>query len=416
MLAGEIIKFYRQKAGLTQEQLGKGICTPSYVSKIELGQTECSSEIIVLIADRLNIDFDNEVSNFKILGKKLHSWHKAIIMQRMNDIEEFKKELEKLPFINSSHYGPLYHLLQARYYILKQNFEKANVILNDIQKEYPVLPPFEQNLLKHVWGIYYIANCVTNRTENHQKAVRVLNEINKEEYGNSEYYYDLALAYHCIDSKVMAYSYAEKALRYFKETNNTLMSINAESLMLLQIGNDMYLDMDELAESYQNLIYHCEILHAPVKKGMLLNNLGYEYSKRKDFANAHKYYKKVLQMTEKSSIIYLPRLFNYLESGLDGNLIPKRNLLQKAKEGKFLSRELDNRFFKILFKLLIYRIENKLDQYYSFIEKDALPYLKLNDHTSLINMYAKQLYNFYMEKEQYEKVAQVSTILIEGVS
>ena len=87
-----------------------------------------------------------------------------------------------------------------------------------------------------------------------------------EDYGNPECYYDLAVAYHFIDSKVMSYFYCEKALRHFKKTNNFLQAFNAESLMLLQIGSDQYNDFKETEERYNNLIRDSEILGASNKK------------------------------------------------------------------------------------------------------------------------------------------------------
>ncbi|MDA6131262.1 helix-turn-helix transcriptional regulator, partial [Escherichia coli] len=83
MIEGEIIKFYRKKAGLTQEQLGFGICTLSYISKIERGHTACSAEIIELLSERLHLDIKKEILRFENLGNQLNQWHKAIVMRRL---------------------------------------------------------------------------------------------------------------------------------------------------------------------------------------------------------------------------------------------------------------------------------------------------------------------------------------------
>ena len=62
MLEGEIIKFYREKSGLTQAMLGEGICTPTHVSKIERGKTAYSPEIISLFSAVLNIDIQRKLN------------------------------------------------------------------------------------------------------------------------------------------------------------------------------------------------------------------------------------------------------------------------------------------------------------------------------------------------------------------
>ncbi|MFJ7935640.1 helix-turn-helix domain-containing protein [Sporosarcina sp. NPDC096371] len=415
MLEGKIIKFYRKKAGLTQEQLGRGICSVTHVSKIERGETSYSPEIIQLFSERLHIDIEQGVRRLEDIKRLLHRWHNAIIMQKMIEVEKLKKELEETTFIGFSNYDSLYRLLQARYYILQDELEKTYAIIQQFQLDDPDLPLYEKNLLLHIWGIYYISNYNNSSTENHQKAVKVLKKIDKDEYRNPEYYYHLAVAYYWINSKVNCYAYAEKALRHFKETNNYLRSINAESLMLLQLGDDIHVDFKEMTETYMNLIHDAETLHAPDKKEMLLNNLGYEHSKRKDYAGAQKYYKEALRMADKPSVLYLQRLHNYLGSCFEGKLLRKTAMLNKAKEGMSVAKELDNRLYKILFRLLIYRIEGELDQYYSFIEKEALPYFESNNHAALTNRYGKQLYHHFVKLKQYEKAVQISNIFMDAI-
>ncbi|MES9685233.1 helix-turn-helix transcriptional regulator, partial [Gottfriedia acidiceleris] len=125
MIEGEVIKFYRTKAGLTQEELGKGICSSKHVGKIERGSTSYSSEIITLFSERLQIDIRKEIANFENLENKLLNWHTAIIKLRMKEVDSYKKELEKTPFINSPKYDALYQLLLARYYLLKNDYKNT---------------------------------------------------------------------------------------------------------------------------------------------------------------------------------------------------------------------------------------------------------------------------------------------------
>ncbi|MBM7588093.1 transcriptional regulator with XRE-family HTH domain [Bacillus pakistanensis] len=416
MLEGEIIKFYRETAGLTQAQLGEGICTATHVSKIERGKTAYSADIISLFSERLGIDIQKEIESLKGIDKQLQNWHTAIIMQRKNVVEKIKKELEASPFIDSSKYAAHYQLLKARYYILHQEGEKANSIIKDIQKQHPNLTPYERNLLHHIQGIYYLNNYNNSNSEHQQKAIQVLKEINIDEYGNPEYYYHLAVAYHCIDSKVMAYRYADKALRYFKKTNNFLRAINAESVMLLQIGSDVYLDFQEMVERYENLIHDSEMLGALDKKGLLLNNLGNEYKKRKEYALAKKYFKQALSIEAETPISYLKRLSNYVDTCLEGKLSRKTTLLKKAKEGCSLAKQLDSKLYITLFKLLIYRIENNMEQYYSFIEEKALPQFQSSKHVLCINRYGKELYEYYVDSDQHLKALQLSKLFMCSIS
>lgn len=91
MIIGKIIKFYREKAGLTQGQLGEGICSVTHLSKIERGITEFSVEITHHLARRLGIDPEEETIRYHQLAKRLNEWHESMIMQRIQESEQIKK-------------------------------------------------------------------------------------------------------------------------------------------------------------------------------------------------------------------------------------------------------------------------------------------------------------------------------------
>ncbi|MED1205758.1 helix-turn-helix domain-containing protein [Heyndrickxia acidicola] len=415
MIEGEIIKFYRKKVGLTQEQLSKGICSVTHISKIERGQTAYSPEIIELFSERLQIDIENEIRRFESIEKLLHRWHHHIVMQRFNEMERTKKELEKVLLIHSSKYAPLYKLLQARYFLLHKNSEKALAIMQQVQHEHPELSHYERNLSMHIWGIYYMENYKGSGMKDHQKAIKVLLEIDTDVYRNPEYYYHLAVAYYFINSNVMAYAYAEKSLGHFKQTNNYLWALNAESLMLAIKGDDVTIHLDEIKESYQNLILDSEKLNAPYKKSRLLNNLAYAYYVRKDYRHAKIHFDEALQIVKKSSIEYISLLNNYVTNCLDGKLLKKTMLQKMIHKGIALAAEMNSPLYKTLFKLLSYRLEEKGEEYFQFLEKKALPYFRSNKHMVLTNRHGKELYHYFVNKKEYEKAVQVSAILLENV-
>lgn len=398
MHTGEIIRFYREKAGMTQSELGEGICTTTHVSKIERGKTAYSNEIISLFSERLGIDIHHEIETILHLEKQLHLWHNSIIMRRMNLVEKIKSQLEKSAFLESSKYGTLYHLLRARYYILHQKADAASSILDSIKPGN--LPAFETNLFYHVQGII---NINRNSDENQQKAINALQKINMNDYPNLEYYYHVSIAYHCVGNRVMAYFYAEKALGYFKETNNYLGSIKAESLMLLQLSGDQHMDAHHLVERYQNLIEDCDSLGFLEQKGMLLNNLGYEYYNRGDFSRASRSFKEALKLAEKGSLTYLRRLCNYTDACMEGKLCTDKQLEKHIHLGLQLSKSSKNTLFLKLFELFSLQLKHLRDEYMSFLENEALPHFLETNNLLLIERYGNVLYEHYVESDQLDK-------------
>ncbi|MBX4384500.1 hypothetical protein K4G98_28470, partial [Mycobacterium tuberculosis] len=75
---------------------------------------------------------------------------------------------------------------------------------------------------------------------------------------NPEYYLNLASAYLAVNSKVMAYYYAEKSLQFFIKTNNFLKVIDAEMIMLMTRESEGHLDFQKIVEQYNALIHTCE--------------------------------------------------------------------------------------------------------------------------------------------------------------
>ncbi|HLQ72161.1 MAG TPA: helix-turn-helix transcriptional regulator, partial [Bacillota bacterium] len=46
MIEGKIIKYYRNKSGMTQNKLGSGICSVTHLSQIENGISTYSADIL----------------------------------------------------------------------------------------------------------------------------------------------------------------------------------------------------------------------------------------------------------------------------------------------------------------------------------------------------------------------------------
>ena len=56
-LIGSIIKFNRINNNISQKELSKGICVPSYLSRIENGELLPSEDVLSIIFSRLGLKF-----------------------------------------------------------------------------------------------------------------------------------------------------------------------------------------------------------------------------------------------------------------------------------------------------------------------------------------------------------------------
>lgn len=407
---GQIIKFYREREGMTQAQLGEGICTATHISKIENSKTDYSPEIISLFSQRLNINIHKEIEAFDKIESMLHCFHEAMIMNQTKQMENYRKSLGAIPYITSTKYSYFFQLLMGRYWLMKLDKDKVDYLLKKIEPVLATIYPYEQNLFLHLKGIYYIK--YSTRKSDHFKAIAVLNKINIKYYPNPEYYYHLALAYEYVGSRVISYFYAEKALSYFKETNNYLQAIKAESLILLQMSDDEFIEVEE---KYKRLIHACDLIGAIDKKGMLLNNLGISFLKRKQFNEAYDCLNESLKLTVKQGATYINRLANYIEICIEGNLNQRKILIKKAEDGYTIAKKEKNYLFVHLFQLFIFVLSKETKAYFMYLEENAYPYFRENQHLLLMKKYSRQLLSYYHETNQIEKRANLACEILEEV-
>ncbi|MFF3023381.1 helix-turn-helix domain-containing protein [Gottfriedia sp. NPDC057948] len=406
MLVGEIIKYYREKKGISQSNLGEGICGKAYISRFESGKVTLSPEIIYKLAQKLEIDINKEIESFCLIEKHLNDWNQAIIMHRTAQIEGIKLELDQNPFIMASKHAANYMLTTGRYYLHKNMFKEAKNIIENVEKEFQSLSNYEENHLLHIKGLYCISTFRTAQGEESQTAVNLLKQISIADYKNEEYYYHLALAYHHARAKISAFTYAEKALQYFNKTYNHVSAMNAQILMLMQFDSKGEIEFLNLVENYKNLIHNCAILGAQESKINILYNLGEEFYKRGIYDEAVSYFEQAFVLTDKSSIKYLRRLYHFTEACLDGKLLTKQSILEKIEIGTKLAKKQCPIYFN-LYKLLSLKCKKNLSQFYEFLAEVVVPQLIATNNTSFFEQYGKILYTHYVEQKEYEKAIEI---------
>ncbi|PEJ57611.1 transcriptional regulator [Bacillus sp. AFS002410] len=404
MYEGKIIKFYREKYKLTQEQLGKNICSITHISKIECNRTTFNNEIINILSERLGIVIDVEINKLINIKHRLTQWNDAIIMQLAEEIEQINSELEHEELLAISDYIHLYHLLRVRYFLIHNNTREAIKIIKKIQKLENELTDYESNLLKHVLGIYYL------KCEDHIKAIQTLKQIQIEDYKNPEYYYHLAMAYHTIQSPVLAYYFAEKSHKYFKDINNYLRVIDAEMIMIIQVTENS--DYEEIITRFKSLIKSCDICNAPDRKAKLLHNLAYEYYRRKNYDQARLHYKQSMSLKDPESPNYLLSLEGYIHTSFKGELIPTNELIQLAEDGLIIAIRINQLLYIHLFRLILYLLKSKEKEYFKYLANKALPMFNTYGYTYLIQRSEKELFNYYSKINLPDKALEMAKLIL----
>lgn len=409
MSLGLLIKFYREKKELTQEELGRGICSVTHISKIERGNTQYSPEITQMLSEKLGIDLETEMQSLQKYERLLDQWHDSMVLQQENEIERLKREVEKNSLFLIQSVKNKYFLLQTRYYLLQGNIAQVENLLGKMKKHRKELNSYEHHLLHHLLGITEMLK------GDFKKALEYLLKINEKEYLNHEFFYQIAIAYHNLQFKVKAYHYSEVALEYFRKTNNFKKVIDAETIKLINEGRNELWDFEELVERYDRLIAQCDILNESSKKAALLSNLAYEHSFAGDNERAKTYYKKTLDLleTNKHTPVYLNNLIGYVYSCLhiEGDQDEKM-INQLIETGSQIAREIQDQSSFLFFKMLRLLSEDKRKQYYQFIEDEIIPMLEDHGKNQQLHTYEKTMYKHYVDQGNQEKALHYASKLI----
>jgi HTH-type transcriptional regulator, quorum sensing regulator NprR len=409
--SGILIKFYREKNELTQEELGKGICSVTHISKIERGNTQYSPEITHLLSKKLGIDLEKEMQALQKFERLLDQWLDSMVLQQKNEIERLKNEVEENSLFLIQSVKNKYFLLQSRYYLMQGNIIQAETLLDKMKKHRKELSAYEIHLLHHLLGITEVLK------GDFKKALEYLLEINEKEYLNHEFFYQIAIAYHNLHFKVKAYYYSELALDYFRKTNNFKKVIDAETIKLINEGRNELWNFEDLIDRYNRLIAQCDILNETSKKAALLSNLAYEHSYAGDNENAKKYYEKTLSLQEKDkhSPIYLNNLIGYVYCCLhiEGDQ-DEQQLKQLIEIGSQIAMDIHDQSSFQFFKMLRLLYENKRKLYYQFIEDKIIPMLEEKGKHQQLQTYEKTMYQHYLDEENLEKALQYASRLVQN--
>lgn len=405
MLEGKIIKFYREQQEMKQKDLGEGICSSTHISKIERGLTEVSDETILLLSQRLGIDMEGEVSNYRRVESLLKDWHDAIVKKLQIKADSIKRQLDGINLLHIQDFYRSYTLVLTRYYLSVGEFASAQALIEEMDV-WTGLSNYEENMLLHIKGIFHLTV-----KYDYVSAISFLGQISLEQYSNQEYYYDLAVAYSSLNSRVLAFFNANKALSFFTKIRSFSRIIKAEMLMLIQLEQSE--DYRFLSSEYHRLIDMTEDYGLDSQKAMLHHNLGYLNLRHGYFKQAAEYYKKSMDAHNTSEPKYVGSLEGYTNALTKEGKTPKEKLLKLVEEGLLLCRNFSDTTFHHLFTMHYHSIRGEENQYYHYLEKQAFPHFDKMGYVMAKEFYAVKLFDYYMSNNDMANANRYAGAIVE---
>ncbi len=178
-MIGQRIKEIRHNNNLTQEELSQGIISRTYLSLIEKGTVQPSTNVLIKLSERLNCsvdDFLNEVSTFEHndveILKEISYQEYQLTQRNYNAVADFiKKNVLSVQHLPQEERGRV-HAIYGKYYYYHDDLKRAHDHLKEA-KAYLAVVPIHQN---------YVDTCIKlikieSANKNNEKALDHLDDL-----------------------------------------------------------------------------------------------------------------------------------------------------------------------------------------------------------------------------------------------
>jgi len=401
---GRKIYYSRHEKGMSQQELARGICTVSYLSKIENNRAEPHQDIIDKLFAKLGIaNNEKTIEELETINNRLKNWYEII---RRRDIEKATKEEKEITLIVNSLKEPSilinYHIFSAKYLMLLNKFDEAENIIKQVELQKKLFTN-EQNYYFHlVDGIYkYSKNRFIDSLQSFTIAEKIVKEIKVDE---TELFYLLALNHSRLYHVTLAIHYGSIALANYDKVMDNIKSI--ETRIILSIN---YIRIKDYDSAYLNLTRSLKVaegLNDEYLIGNVKHNMGYLFSKKEQHKEAIKYYLESLNNKEEASETYLTTLFYLAQEYF--KIKDLENAKYVINNGLKLATEINTIIYLNKFKVLYYQnlaTDELSDEYQEHLEETVIPYFTKQENWVEVSQYAEALANYYSEDGKHKQAS-----------
>lgn len=290
---GNLIKVERMRKNMKQSVLARGICSISYLSKIENNQTTPSDEVLELIFERLELDvplyydFSEKIDQTK---KEIRDTLKEALLSRQE--EKYFKRIEKFktnPVVLQS--KDLYVTLLitlARFGITPGGNVQYLIEAGWIKDQLSNDDRIRYDLIQCIYMFLY-------QSADRETTVNLLEKVGKDmansglpDWEKADMRYVMGALYHRFTDYSQAIDYVKPALEYFQE--NFCLERIIESHMIIGLSFKRRKRYTTALEHYEKAAKVADKANLNEYYGMLYNNMGDIYFLVGDQEKAQKYF------------------------------------------------------------------------------------------------------------------------------
>jgi len=292
---GSVIKLLRLEKGIKQVDLCKGICTPSYLSRIENNRMIADIEIYSHLFEKLGLDYEDILNDEINSFNKIEEWYNNLLSNKSSNIDI--EQLRKIAIAAGGEEYLKFQIVYCRYQLQNNKLEEAEKLIKYLKKIVQVGHNRNFFIYSNVLLLFHFLK--KNYDEETRAGLDLILlkgfETLGEDYEIGIFYFNLAYCYLNLYLYDRSIYYAKKALSIFNDNYYFNRAIDCQILLGIGYNNSGF--FEESVKSYKRAIRLLNFIPKKEQRRYLsniYNNLGYCYEIATDYREAIQYYKKGL--------------------------------------------------------------------------------------------------------------------------
>jgi len=145
----QLLKRKRIESGMTLEEVSDGVCSTSYLSKIENCLVDVDDQYYQLLFEKLNIEYSAVLNN-----RLVPTYQESINAYLKNDLLFIEKHITSI-IKNNLYCETEIDLFILFYNVIKHNFDEASELINRIELVFNTLSNEEKQFFSFLNALYY---------------------------------------------------------------------------------------------------------------------------------------------------------------------------------------------------------------------------------------------------------------------
>lgn len=402
---GQQIRLLRTKQKIKQLELAQGICSVSYLSKVENDSILPSEDIKRLLLERLGVNPNIDSTEGRILSE-LEQWNQAIIKNESEKAEELYNQIQSLisPFLKKEQLIKFY-IYSIHYFVMKRDFDKADEMINEAN-EYSTSFSLDDKYFfeRYVGNFYYYQRRFKEALGHLLESEKLLPQNLIDVNDKAQLYYSITMSACNVDQFHLGIAYSEKALEAYRSSYNLKRCV--ECHVFLGIANTRVSNITEALKQYKKAEQLAKSINFTDMYYSISNNLGQLYAIIGDSDKAFEYYIDCYQNLDNYPHEYRAETIVCIVE-----LYFKLNQMEDVKEWiqtglSFVKENLEDptEYIAIL-NLFNHLCNNEIDQIEEKMKTQVIQYFKKQQRLFMLSHILKIIADYEFENANYKNAA-----------